>query len=614
MVDTPWGQSESLRERRLKPGPGSDPEEVARNQRTRLFGAIVASVAERGYAATRLSDLTEISGVSGNSFYNLFADKEACFIAATEALMDGALAALEVPGGTWEQQVRGAADAFAEIFVAQSAAARMCLLEAHAAGPAGLAPFERATERFEAIGRRVAVASPEMAGTPPELIAALTGAISEIGRARLRAGTESELPKEVDAFVELALGYRPPPEPLRLNARPPAAAPETIEAHDHAERVLRALAMVSAEKGYAATTVTEVINRASMSPTTFYAHFVDKDDAMLAAIESAGAQLVAAIVPAFRRSGDWVQGVRAAFGAFFNFLASRPSLAHLLMVEVYAAGPAALARRDDALRPLEVLLAEGRARSPRVPAIAREAIPGGIFALAYKQIRREGARSLPSLAPICTYFTLSPFVGPEEACAAANGSGRGRGEPRSDLSERLLPRAIGLILQDHEAGLDEIAAELERGHEEIRRGLDELEQARIIEPVDEADRAGAYRVTRRSIEDAEWRQMSLLERQRASRPVVRLITADLDLSEQSGLLDARLDRHLTHLRVNLDQEGWTELMKAEDDAFRAALRIQREAARRLLDSDAESIEGTAFNGLFEVPASEADSALPEGDG
>ena len=53
-----------MRDRRLRPGPGSDPEEVARNQRERLFGAMVASVTERGYAETTLDNLVEISGVS----------------------------------------------------------------------------------------------------------------------------------------------------------------------------------------------------------------------------------------------------------------------------------------------------------------------------------------------------------------------------------------------------------------------------------------------------------------------------------------------------------------------------------------------------------------------
>src|SRR6266576_3593372 len=81
MVMTPWGESDSLRKRRLPPGPGRPREDVLAHQRERLFGAMVASVAMRGYRATTVGDLAEISGVSSRTFYDLFPDKEACFLA-----------------------------------------------------------------------------------------------------------------------------------------------------------------------------------------------------------------------------------------------------------------------------------------------------------------------------------------------------------------------------------------------------------------------------------------------------------------------------------------------------------------------------------------------------
>src|SRR5690349_19967798 len=85
MVATPWGDSETLRDRRLRPGPGASAEAVAENQRQRLFGALVACMTDRGYEDTRVADLVELSGVSSRSFYDLFPNKEACFVAAFEA-------------------------------------------------------------------------------------------------------------------------------------------------------------------------------------------------------------------------------------------------------------------------------------------------------------------------------------------------------------------------------------------------------------------------------------------------------------------------------------------------------------------------------------------------
>jgi AcrR family transcriptional regulator len=408
---------------------------------------MVASVSERGYAATTVAHLVEISGVSSRTFYDLFPDKQACFLATLEAIIEAAVAfaarsvSEEVgqstsaganlpagPGSTsnWEKRARKGFDSFAEMVALQPAAARLVLVEAYAAGPEVLAPLEQAVAGFEWLTRQTLEESSERAGMPAEMISAYIGAQQEIARTRLRLGREGELPELMDGLWELIMSYRPPPQPLRLAGRPPKPQPETIDAHDHAERALRAFAAVVADQGYAATTVDAVLKRAQMSATTFYSHFNGKEDAMLAAIDSAGAQMVAAIMPAFRRAPDWPHGVRAGFGTLCNFLASRPALAHLVTIDVYAAGPAAVERRVETLRPLEALVSQGYKRSPETPKIAGEVITGGVYTLAYRRLRDSGAKSLPGLAPLCTYIALSPFIGPEEACRVANGDGRGR--------------------------------------------------------------------------------------------------------------------------------------------------------------------------------------------
>jgi hypothetical protein len=54
MVRTPWGDAATLRDRKLQPGRRLPAEEVARNQRERLFDALIAFVEERGYDSTRV--------------------------------------------------------------------------------------------------------------------------------------------------------------------------------------------------------------------------------------------------------------------------------------------------------------------------------------------------------------------------------------------------------------------------------------------------------------------------------------------------------------------------------------------------------------------------------
>jgi AcrR family transcriptional regulator len=448
MVATPWGKSGELRERRLRPGPGTPREEVLANQRQRIFGGMVASVAERGYIATTINDIAEISGVSSRTFYDLFPDKKACFLATLEAILGAAYtyaaqmagetlgnpapAGVQLPpgpddeGADWERRARWGVDAFAEMIAVQPAAARLAFIEVYSAGPEAITLIENAVAGFEWLTLQMLQQSAERAEMPPEMVTAHIGAQQEIARTRLRRGQERELPGLMDEVWRLLLSYLPPPEPLRLTGRTPRFGPEPLDAHDHAERALRAFAAVVAEEGYVDTTVDAVLKRAQMSATTFYAHFHGKDDAMLAAIDSACAQMLAAILPAFRRAPDWPDGIRSGFGALCNFLASRPALAQLIAVEIFAAGAAAVERRSETLEPLEELVGQGFEREPEAPKVSPEAVTGAILTLIRKRLRDSGAHSLPSLAPLLTYLTLCPFLGAEEACRVANGDGRGR--------------------------------------------------------------------------------------------------------------------------------------------------------------------------------------------
>src|SRR5262249_61880946 len=113
MVRTPWGDASRLREMTLPPGRGTTADEAAQNHRERLFAALVATVAEKGYEATTVADLVERSGVSRSAFYRHFEDKQACFLAAIEAMVEPALATLAVePGKAGMKEARAALASF----------------------------------------------------------------------------------------------------------------------------------------------------------------------------------------------------------------------------------------------------------------------------------------------------------------------------------------------------------------------------------------------------------------------------------------------------------------------------------------------------------------------
>jgi AcrR family transcriptional regulator len=612
MVLTPWGDSESLRERRLSPGPGTSPEDVANNQRERIYGAMVAAVTTLGYEATRVADVVEISGVSSRSFYNLFANKEECFVATLKVLTKATAATMTAASDgdiDFDERLHRASKGFTDMIIAMPAAARFVISDGYAAGPAAWETLDRSMGAIEELARIRYGETSERAGTPDGLIAAQIGAVQEITRTRLRDGNAGNLASVVPELMDLLQSYRPPPEPLRLATRSPTFGPESTESHDDADRVLRAFALVVAERGYGGVTIAEVARRGAMSPTTFYANFRDKEDALLEAIDSTMAQMTTAATTAFGRHSDWGDGIRGAIGSMLNFLASRPAMAHLLTVDIFAGGAEAMRRREEGARQLKALFGGGHVAGPAAPKITAEALFGGIMALIRKTILKDGTAAVPGLAPLCTYFALSPFLGPVEATAAANGDGRGRAEsgpshamgPMMEPSEWTLLTIVGRTPMTAEA----LADALDMGVDEANAYLRELEAKGLLRRVDSEGRDGlelwATRPDFRLIDGEDWASLSMEERDREADRAFRATMADVTEAIAARVLNRRLDVHFSRIRFALDEQGWDEFFKLHSEALATSQAIQVASAKRLRASGEKPIYGSSNQSLFEMP-------------
>ena len=118
------------------------------------------------------------------------------------------------------------------------------------------------------------------------------------------------------------------------------------------ERLLTAMAEAMAEKGYAETSVADVLRRARVSRETFYEQFASKQDCFIAAYEMAAVMILermagAAWRPSESPSASPVERFDRALSAYLDALASEPAFARLFLVEVYAAGELALERRAE---------------------------------------------------------------------------------------------------------------------------------------------------------------------------------------------------------------------------------------------------------------------------
>jgi AcrR family transcriptional regulator len=133
--------------------------------------------------------------------------------------------------------------------------------------------------------------------------------------------------------------------PRRLPRGTHGLAPSLVAASQRA-RLLEAAGRAVAEKGYAAATIDDIVRGAGVSKKTFYEHFPDKLGCFLAAYEAASDELFEHVRAAQDTEAEWVERTRAGIHAYLRWLAAEPALARVFLIEIAAAGPSALERRE----------------------------------------------------------------------------------------------------------------------------------------------------------------------------------------------------------------------------------------------------------------------------
>jgi AcrR family transcriptional regulator len=201
------------------------------------------------------------------------------------------------------------------------------------------------------------------------------------------------------------------------------------------ERIFDSLAAVSAAHGYAEVRVQDITEHAGVSRRTFYDLFADKEQCFLAAYELIMERLIGEVSAAYA-AGDrpWPERVATALRALIQRYASEPDLARLAMVEVLAAGRAALERRDAALRRFATFLDPGKAGLPAEmegTEVLTQAVIGGLYEALYTYIVDGHTEQLPALVPDVLYCVLVPYLGHAQALAASDAA---RLEPPRELA------------------------------------------------------------------------------------------------------------------------------------------------------------------------------------
>jgi AcrR family transcriptional regulator len=173
------------------------PEVIARSQRERLLEAAIRVAATKGYAATTIGDLTKEAGISRTTFYELFEDKEACFLAAydnaVDALVRQVVAAYESER-RWPQRARAGLSALLEALAAEPEMARLALVDIGAAGPAAQRRFRVAVQRLTPLFEEGRDFAPGGRGLPANTSRMAIGGVTGLISDELVAGRAEQLP------------------------------------------------------------------------------------------------------------------------------------------------------------------------------------------------------------------------------------------------------------------------------------------------------------------------------------------------------------------------------------------------------------------------------------
>ena len=180
-------------------------------------------------------------------------------------------------------------------------------------------------------------------------------------------------------------------------------------------RLFAAASAVFARMGYADATAEAIAREAGMSKATFYEHFANKEECIIALFDVGTRD----VLNVMRNAADETPAddprarVRVTLGAFLGTLAEFPDDSQTLLVEIVGAGPRAMEHRDRALEAVSqylIELNEQDAERGATPLLASPhdayAITGAVVELASRQIRTGVPGDIRDLEPVIERLIL----------------------------------------------------------------------------------------------------------------------------------------------------------------------------------------------------------------
>ena len=195
-----------------------------------------------------------------------------------------------------------------------------------------------------------------------------------------------------------------------MSAMRPELPREFVASHKR-RRMMDAIAELTAEGGYEATKIADIVRRAAVARKTLYDNFDGKEDLFLSAIDATMAEMRELVEAACAEADSREGGIVAGIEALLDFVAEHPSTSRMCMVEAISATPSSARLYEVAVRDFVELFRRNAPEGTDLPETIEESLVGGVAWILQLQIRRGEAERAPELLPELSQFVLAPYLG-----------------------------------------------------------------------------------------------------------------------------------------------------------------------------------------------------------
>jgi AcrR family transcriptional regulator len=402
-------------------------DEVARNQRTRLYGGMIESVSQRGYHATTVAHVIALAGVSRRAFYELFPNKEECFLSTYDIVIARARkrvidAWTEERG--WANRLHAGCKALLDDVAAKPKGPRLVLVDSLGVGPAARGRMQLAGLAFERLVEGAFQGAPDGVGFSGLTARGIVGGVRHAVFRRMLEHRERELVTLTDEVLDWMESYRIPAAarlgvPARFASDHQQLEPAAFLARDDKRaRALSSVVHLTLDEGYASLTDPQIARFAGVSTEAFHKQFASKEDCFLAVLDEFVREALDAVEGSFEDAPSWEAGVYRAVTAFVEYLAGHEALLRIAFIDLFEVGPAMVGRMTRSVEGFTKLIVAQGPAPRRGPEVAMEAITGALWAIISAYVGSRRLQRLPCAVDHLTFTVLAPYVGPKAAVEA----------------------------------------------------------------------------------------------------------------------------------------------------------------------------------------------------